>query len=195
MWGYVASQFSYLSRNIGYEPGNILSHRLPIYSVDNRPKDLINARSVHESFFHEVKKPYVERSVSMKITQRDPIKDPNVYTIKRKSLLANKSQDYYNDNQSNVICGPTSLNCLKRSESFLGDMMTYNCYSYHTMYEEPIRTVVLDMDAPQITLFDLARSVFIHSPPSTIHECKCIGKCIINIKKNNITFANCKSYY
>ena len=51
MWGYVASQLSHLPRNICYEPGNILSHRLPIYFVDNRLKDLINARSVYEIFF------------------------------------------------------------------------------------------------------------------------------------------------
>ena len=82
-------------------------------------KDLITERHLYESFFHQVNKlPFSARSDSVTLAQRDCLNDPSVYVINRKSLIANKSQVFYNDDASKLFCAPLMTNSLKWSESF-----------------------------------------------------------------------------
>ena len=124
-YGYMASQLSHLPKAMGYDPGNMLSHiPIPVYSTTSLIRNLITSRQIHSTFFKEVKEQqYVKRSQTVKVIQHDPLNDPSVYMVIRKSLLSNKMQVSYNDDQSPILCAPLSVNCLKWSESFLGDTM------------------------------------------------------------------------
>ena len=68
-------------------------------------------------------------------------------------------QVYYNHDQSPILCAPLSVNCLKWSESFLGDTMLYGGSNKYT---EPLREIALNIDAPQVMIFDLNNATHIH---------------------------------
>ena len=118
-YGYMASQLSHLPKAMGYDPGNMLSHiPIPAYSTTSFIRNSITSRQIHSTFFKEVKEQqYVKRSQTVKVIQHDPLNDPSVYMVIRKSLLSNKMQVNYNDDQSPIMCAPLSVNCLKWSES------------------------------------------------------------------------------
>ena len=107
-YGYVASQLNHLPKAMGYDPGNMLSHiPIPVYSTTSSIRNSITSRQIHSTFFKEVKEQqYVKRSQTVKVIQRDPLNDPSVYTVIRKSLLSNKMQVNYNDDQSSILCAP-----------------------------------------------------------------------------------------
>ena len=48
----------------------------------------------------------------MALAQRDPLNDPSVYVINRKSLSVNKMQVNYNDDFSTLLSGPLATNNL-----------------------------------------------------------------------------------
>ena len=104
----------------------------------------------------------------MKVIQRDPLNDPSVYVINRKSLLRNKVQVNYNDDQSPHLCSALSVNCFKWSESFLGDMIRY--YHLRDEHTKPLRNVALDIDKPQVMLFNLGNSKNTFSSTMTHHN-------------------------
>ena len=95
-YGYVATQLTHLHKMMGFDVGNILSH-VPIHSISS--KNSIASRKLYSNFFTEIQKPYAQCSVSTEVIQRDPLNDPSVYVINRKTLLGNKMQMNYNDDQ------------------------------------------------------------------------------------------------
>ena len=120
----------------GYDPGNLLSY-IPLYGNRTNTKDLITKCHLYESFFHEVnQRPFSARSDYVALAQRDCLNDPSVYVINRKSLIANKSQVFYNDDASKPFCAQLMTNTLKWSKSFLGDVMMLDA---HCKYEKPLR--------------------------------------------------------
>ena len=123
---------------------------------------------VYSNDLHKIQKPYEEHSLSMKVIQRDPLNDPSIYVINRKSLLRNKVQVNYNDNQPLHLCSAFSINCFKCSESFLGDMMHY--YHLRDEHTKPLRNVALDIDKPQVMLFDLGNSKYTFSSTMMHHN-------------------------
>ena len=124
--GYVATQLSHLPNRIGYDPSNLLSY-IPLYENKTSTKAIITQCHVYESFFYQTAhKPFRERSDLVALAQRDCLNDPSIYVINRKSLLVTKSQVFYNDDSSNLLCVPLCTNSLKWSESFLGDSMMYD---------------------------------------------------------------------
>ena len=52
------------------------------------------------------------------IVQREPLNEPSVYVVNRRSLLTNKPQVFYNDNSSFVYSAALATNALKWSESW-----------------------------------------------------------------------------
>ena len=83
------------------------------------------------------------------VVQHDVLHDPSVYVINRKSVLVNKPCVYYNDDSCDTHCRPLSINALKWSEGFLGDNLSIegNC-----KYEEPIWSIVMDADYPELLI-------------------------------------------
>ena len=166
-YGYVATQLSHLPRLNGYDPGNLLSY-IPLYGNRTSTKDLITEHRLYESFFHQVyQRPFSARSDSIALAQRDCLNDPSVYVINRKSLIANKSQVFYNDDTSKLFCAPLMTNSLKWSESFLGDVMMLDA---HCKYEEPLRRCTMDFDWPKISLFKVGKNDYSFSPPRNPHH-------------------------
>ena len=90
--------------------------------------------------------------ITVKVIQHNPLNDPSLYTVITNSFLSNKMQVNYNDDQSPILCAPLSVNCLKWSESFLGDTMLYGVSNEYT---EPLRDIALSIDAPQVMIIDL----------------------------------------
>ena len=73
----------------------------------------------------------------------------------------------YNDDSSNVLCPPLSVNTLKWSESFMGISMMYDL---HCKYEEPLRRIAFDFDCPKVSLFRVASNDYSFSPPSNTNR-------------------------
>ena len=145
-----------------YDPGNIMSY-VPLYNGRTSTKDLITEHCVFENFLNEVHKPkFLDRLNSVQLAQRDCLSNPSIYIINRKSLLANKSQVFYNDDAPSLLCSPLMTNSLKWSESFLGDTMLIDAAC---KYEEPIRQCTMDFDWPKISLFKLGQNDYSFSPP------------------------------
>ena len=65
--------------------------------------------------------------------------------------MVNKPHVFYNVDSSDVHCLPLVKNALKWSEGFMGDCMTIFS-EYH--YEEPIRSIALNMDFPKVAIFE-----------------------------------------
>ena len=91
---------------------------MSLYANKTSTKDLITESRVYESFFYETAhRSFRCRSDSVALAQRDCLNDPSVYVVNRKSLMVNKTQVNYNNDSSNVLCAPLSVNTLKWSES------------------------------------------------------------------------------
>ena len=90
-----------------------------------------------------------------------------MYVVNRKSLMVNKTQVNYNDDSSNVLCAPLSVNMLKWSESFMGNAMMYDL---QCKYEEPLRRIAFDFDCPKVLLFRVASNDYSFSPPSNTNR-------------------------
>ena len=143
---------------------------MPLYANKTSTKDLITESRVYKSFFYETAhRSFRCRSDSVALAQRDCINNPSVYIVNRKSLMVNKTQVNYNDDGSNVLCAPLSVNTLKWSEPFMGDAMMYDLWC---KYEEPLRRIASDFDCPKVSLFRVASNDYSFSPPSnTDHIC------------------------
>ena len=165
-YGYVATQMTHFPQLPSYNPGNIMSY-VPLYDGQTSTKDLITDCHVFENFFSEVHKPkFSDRLNSVQLVQRDCLNDPSIYIINRKSLLANKSQVFHNDDASSLLCLPLMTNSLKWSESFLGDTMLIDA---SCKYEEPIHRCTMDFDWPKISLFKIGQNDYLFSPPQYGH--------------------------
>ena len=156
-YGYVSTHLTHLTKCGGYDCGELLSN-LPMYDVSASTSSIhahkklnLIPQSVHANFLRECRNYFFQdRSDAMAIAQKDCLHNPSLYVLNRKSLIWNKSQVFYNDNSSYVHCLPLCINSLKWSESFLED-----CVNFHAVckYEEPIRSVALDMDWAKLSLF------------------------------------------
>ena len=109
----MATQLTHLPKLVGYDPRNLFSY-IPLYDNDRiSTKKLINASRVYESFFYETQnRTFKIRSHSVALAQRDPLNDPSVYVINRKSLSVNKMQVNYNDDCSTLLSAPLATNNL-----------------------------------------------------------------------------------
>ena len=58
---------------------------------------------------------------------------------------------FYNDDSSDIHCLPLVRNTLKWSEGFMGDCMTLHS---PCRYEEPIRSIALNMDFAKVSLYE-----------------------------------------
>ena len=134
-----------------------------MYSISSR--NSITARKAYSNFFTEIQRPYAQHSISTKPIQHNPLNYPSVYVINRKTLLRNRMQMNYNDDQSPNLCSALSVNCLKWSKSFLGDMIHY--YHYDDKDTELLRNVALRMDKPQLMVFDVGNSTYTFLPTTT----------------------------
>ena len=86
--------------------------------------------------------------------------------VNRKSLLINKPQVFYNDHSLDSYCLPLATNSLKWSESFLGNCMNFD---NKCKYEEPLWSIVLDMDRPKVCSFE-RDGLFYSMPPSPLSK-------------------------
>ena len=100
----------------------------------------------------------------MQLAHCNCLNDPSIYIINRKSLLADKSQVFYNDDASSLLCLPLMTNSLKWSESFLGDTMLMDAAC---KYEEPICQCTMDFDWPKISLFKIGQNDYHFLPHNT----------------------------
>ena len=154
----MAAQLSHLPKCIGYNIGNILSY-MPIYDLHANQRVLYYKKRIEltppkvlSNFLRQSRTlPFKFRSDKVPVAQCDVLHDPSVYIINRKSLIINKPQVFYNDDSSDVHCLPLNKNVLKWSEGFMGDCMTIfsSC-----PFEEPIRSIALDMDFPKVGIFE-----------------------------------------
>ena len=102
------------------------------------------------NFLHQSRTlPFRLRTDEVAIAQCDVLHNPSIYIINRKSLMVNKPHVFYNDS-SDVHCLPLVKNALKWSEGFMWDCMTIFA---ECRYEEPIRSIVLDMDFAKVAIF------------------------------------------
>ena len=157
-YGYVATQLTHLPKFISYDVGNLLAYR-PIYDSTTNESDLylikrteLTSSRVMLNFLYQSRTlPFQLRTDEVAVAQRDVLHGPSIYIINRKSLMVNKPHVFYNDDSSNVHCLPLVKNALKWSEGFMGDCMTIfaGC-----RYEEPIRSIALDMDFPKVAIFE-----------------------------------------
>ena len=168
----MATQLTHLPKMISYGPGNLLSY-IPLYENRVSTKELMGGQRVYESFFNEIQnRSFRNRSDSVALAQRDCLNDPSIYVVNHKSLLVNKMQVNYDDDCSPLLCTVLLTNTLKWSESFLGDTMLYD---FHCKYEEPLRRIAMDMDAPKVLLFRIGKDEYSFSPPGNPIDGREIG--------------------
>ena len=144
--GYVSTQLTHLQRLVGYDTGNMLTF------VDNSEGVYnLTDESVNQTFWQDVMNfPFKQQTDMTAVIQREPLNDPSVYVVNRRSLLVNKNQVFYNDDSSSVYTPALAMNALKWTESMLGD-----CSEVFSSGEglEPISTLALNVDKVKMAIF------------------------------------------
>ena len=132
-YGYVAMQLTHLPRLVAFDAGNMLTF--------GEDPTLLSEEAVNHMFLKDLNRALRHRTDTSAIVQREPLNEPSVYVVNRRSLLTNKPQVFYNDDSSFVYSAALATNALKWSESMLGDCS--EVYSSGELFE-PIRTLGLD---------------------------------------------------
>ena len=111
----------------------------------------LSEEAVNRTFLKDLNREFRHRTDTSAIMQREPLNEPSVYVVNRRSLLTNKPQVFYNDDSSFVYSTALATNALKWSESVLG-----HCSEVFSSGElfEPIRTLALDgVDKVKLCVF------------------------------------------
>ena len=142
-YGYVATQLTHLPRLVAFDAGNMLTF--------GEDPTRLSEEAVNHTFLKDLNRQFRHRTDTSAIMQREPLNEPSVYVVNRRSLLTNKPQVFYNDDSSFVYSAALATNALKWSESMLGD-----CSEVFSSGEsfEPIRTLALDdVDKVKLCVF------------------------------------------
>ena len=110
----------------------------------------LSKEAVNRTFLKDLNREFRHRMDTSAIVQREPLNEPSVYVVNRRSLLTNKPQVFYNDDSSFMYSAALATNALKWSESMLGDCS--EVFSSGELFE-PIRTLALDVDKVKLCVF------------------------------------------
>ena len=142
-YGYVATQLTHLPRLVAFDAGNMLTF--------GEDPTRLSEEAVNRTFLKDLNREFRHRTDTSAIVQREPLNEPSVYVVNRRSLLTNKPQVFYNDNSSFVYSAALATNALKWSESMLGDCS--EVFSSGELFE-PIRKLALDdVDKVKLCVF------------------------------------------
>ena len=157
-YGYVAMQLTHLPRLMAFDAGNMLT-----FGEDHT---CLSEEAVNRTFLKDLNREFRHRTDMSAIVQREPLNEPSVYVVNRRSLLTNKPQVFYNDDSSFVYSTALATNALKWSESVLGDCS--EVFSSGELFK-PIRTLALnDVDKVKLCVFGKGRGkdvMFSYCPP------------------------------
>ena len=146
-YGYVSTQLTHLPNCLGYNFGNVLSY-LPINNLALSNELMCTSKCIELTPRLVMVKSYVKPKrclLSLEWT---------------KYLLHNND---YNNDSSDVHL---SQNTLKWSEGFLGDCKTLFA---PCRYEEPVRSIALDMDCAKTAIFEF-NDCYYTSPPHPTYD-------------------------
>ena len=142
-YGYVATQLTHLPRLVAFDAGNMLTF--------GEDPTRLSEEAVNRTFLKDLNREFRHRTDTSAIVQREPLNEPSVYVVNRRSLLTNKPQVFYNDDSSFVYSAALATNALKWSESVLGDCS--KVFSSGELFK-PIRTLALDgVDKVKLCVF------------------------------------------
>ena len=156
-YGYVATQLTHLPRLVAFDAGNMLTF--------GEDPTRLSEEAVNRTFLKDLNREFRHRTDTSAIVQREPLNEPSVYVVNRRSLLTNKPQVFYNDDSSFVYSAALATNALKWSESVLGDCS--EVFSSSELFE-PIRTLALDVNKVKLCVFGKGRGkdvMFSYCPP------------------------------
>ena len=127
-YGYVATQLTHLPRLVAFDAGNMLTF--------GEDPTRLSKEAVNRTFLKDLNREFRHRTDTSAIVQREPLNEPSVYVVNRRSLLTNKPQVFYNDDSSFVYSAALATNALKWSESVLGDCSeVFPVVNYSNPYE------------------------------------------------------------
>ena len=156
-YGYIAMQLTHLPRLVAFDAGNMLTF--------GEDPTRLSKEAVNHTFLKDLNQEFRHRMDTSAIVQREPLNEPSVYVVNRRSLLTNKPQVFYNDDSSFVYSAVLATNALKWSESMLGDCS--KVFSSGELFK-PIRTLALDVDKVKLCVFGKGRGkdvMFSYCPP------------------------------
>ena len=141
-----ATQLTHLPRLVAFDAGNML-----MFGED---PTRLSEEAVNRTFLKDLNREFRHRTDTSAIVQREPLNEPSVYVVNRRSLLTNKPQVFYNDDSSFVYSAALATNALKWSESVLGDCS--EVFSSGELFK-PIRTLALDVNKVKLCVFGKGR--------------------------------------